>query len=96
MNFEDAVQDWESNDGWEFADKGAAWSFFFAEGKRSSQDVISAQCVKMNQYENIIAELRGDATKWREYIARKQQVIGAGMGRNIMRSDDLPDDYEVN
>lgn len=95
MDFKETVADWKSNDEWQFATKEAAWSFFYSEGKRSSQAVISAQCVKMNQYENIIAELREDATKWRDYTARKQQAIGAGMGRNVLRSADLPDDYEV-
>lgn len=58
MNFIDAVGDWKSNDEWRYADKEAAWKFFFAAGKESSQTVISAQCVKMSQYESIIFELR--------------------------------------
>ena len=58
MNFIDAVGDWKSNDEWRYADKEAAWKFFFAAGKESSQAVISAQCVKMSQYESIISELR--------------------------------------
>lgn len=58
MNFIDAVGDWKSNDEWWYADKEAAWKFFFAAGKESSQAVISAQCVKMSQYESIIFELR--------------------------------------
>ena len=58
MNFIDAVGDWKSNDEWWYADKEAAWKFFFATGKESSQAVISAQCVKMSQYESIIFELQ--------------------------------------
>ena len=58
MNFIEAVGDWKSNDEWRYADKEAAWKFFFAAGKESSQTVISAQCVKMSQYESIIFELR--------------------------------------
>ena len=49
MNFIDAVGDWKSNDEWQYADKEAAWKFFFAAGKESSQAVISAQCVKMSR-----------------------------------------------
>ena len=58
MNFFEAVEDWKSNDEWRYADKEAAWKFFFAAGKESPQAVISAQCVKMSQYESIIFELR--------------------------------------
>ena len=58
MNFIEAVGDWKSNGEWRYADKEAAWQFFFAAGKESPQAVISAQCVKMNQYESIIFKLR--------------------------------------
>ena len=58
MNYSEAEDSWKSNDEWRYADKEAAWKFFFAAGKESSQTVISAQCVKMSQYESIIFELR--------------------------------------
>ena len=31
----DAISDWKSNDGWEFADREAAWKFFFQAGAAS-------------------------------------------------------------
>lgn len=58
MKYFEAEDSWKSNDEWRLADKEAAWKFFFAAGKDAPQKVISAQCVKMNQYENIIFELR--------------------------------------
>ena len=58
MNYFEAEDSWKSNDEWRLADKEAAWKFFFAAGKDAPQKVISAQCVKMNQYENIIFEIR--------------------------------------
>lgn len=70
MNFIDAVEDWKSNDEWQYADKEAAWKFFFAAGKESSQAVISAQCVKMSQYESIIFELRQQLAAAQEENAR--------------------------
>ena len=66
MNFIEAVGDWKSNDEWRYADKEAAWKFFFAAGKESSQTVISAQCVKMSQYESIIFELRNQLSALKE------------------------------
>lgn len=42
-----------------------------------------------------IEELHGDATKWREYKARKDAVIAAGMGRNPLRDTATCDTYGV-
>ena len=42
-----------------------------------------------------IEELHGDATKWREYKARKDAVIAAGMGRNPLRETATCDTYGV-
>ena len=67
----------------------------YAAGQASKQGLISAQTRKMGIYETRIAELQEDAAKWRDYSERKARVIGAGMGKNILRSTDLPDDYEV-
>lgn len=82
MNFIEAVGDWKSNDEWRYADKEAAWKFFFAAGKESSQAVISAQCVKMSQYESIIFKLRqqlaiSEAQNARLREALEQVVNGA-------------------
>ena len=77
MNFIDAVGDWKSNDEWQYADKEAAWKFFFAAGKESSQAVISAQCVKMSQYESIIFELRRQLAKAEQRVAEWQPISTA-------------------
>lgn len=37
MDFEQAVEDWKAHDQWEFADKQAAWGFFFMAGRESKQ-----------------------------------------------------------
>lgn len=37
MDFEQAVEDWKAHDQWEFADKEAAWGFFFMAGRESKQ-----------------------------------------------------------
>ena len=37
MDFERAVEDWKAHDQWEFADKEAAWGFFFMSGRESKQ-----------------------------------------------------------
>lgn len=83
MNFIEAVGDWKSNDEWRYADKEAAWKFFFAAGKESSQTVISAQCVKMSQYESIIFELRKQLAAAQEENARlKAESRDACLGLN--------------
>lgn len=40
----DAISDWKSNDDWQFADKEAAWKFFFQAGA-ASRDVEIAELV---------------------------------------------------
>ena len=70
MNYSEAEDSWKSNDEWRYADKEAAWKFFFAAGKESSQTVISAQCVKMSQYESIIFELRKQLAAAQEEVER--------------------------
>ena len=77
MNFIEVVEDWKSNDEWRYADKEAAWKFFFAAGKESSQAVISAQCVKMSQYESIIFELRRQLASAEEHNNRMQEAWNA-------------------
>ena len=37
MDFEQSVEDWKAHDQWEFADKEAAWGFFFMAGRESKQ-----------------------------------------------------------
>ena len=73
MNYSEAEDSWKSNDEWRFADKEAAWKFFFAAGKDAPQKVISAQCVKMNQYENIIFELRDQLAKAEQRVAEAER-----------------------
>ena len=63
MDFEEVVDRWTSNDAWQFASKEAAWGYFFMAGRESQQGVISAQCVKMNQYEDIISGLRAQVAE---------------------------------
>lgn len=36
-----AISDWKSNDGWQFADKEAAWKFFFQAGAASRDAEVS-------------------------------------------------------
>lgn len=84
MNFIDAVGDWKSNDEWRYADKEAAWKFFFAAGKESSQAVISAQCVKMSQYESIIFELR-------KQLAKAEQRVAEACALTYLEDYDLTD-----
>ena len=82
MNFIEVVEDWKSNDEWRYADKEAAWKFFFAAGKESSQAVISAQCVKMSQYESIIFELRKQLAKAEQRVAEYNELIYAVQTKN--------------
>ena len=84
MNFIEVVEDWKSNDEWHFADKEAAWKFFFAAGKEAPQKVISAQCVKMNQYENIIFELR-------DQLAKAEQRVAEACALTYLEDYDLTD-----
>ena len=74
MNYSEAEDSWKSNDEWQYADKEAASKFFFAAAKESSQTVISAQCVKMSQYESIIFELRRQLASAEEHNNRMQEA----------------------
>lgn len=52
---------------------------------------INTLLVNKAEYEALAA----DATKWREYKARKDAVIAAGMGRNPLRDTATCDTYGV-
>jgi len=41
MTFENAKAQWESNDGWQFADRKAERKFFYQEGMRRAKEVVT-------------------------------------------------------
>jgi len=38
---EEAIEVWQMNDGWEFADREAAWKWMFEQGKKTAADEIA-------------------------------------------------------
>ncbi len=36
MNFVEAIESWMENDGWQFADREAAWKWFFEQGQKAA------------------------------------------------------------
>ena len=51
----DAIADWKSNDDWQFADKEAAWKFFFQAGA-ASRDAEVVSLTNQRDYEYVRAE----------------------------------------
>ena len=52
----DAIADWKSNDGWQFADKEAAWKFFFTAGAASRDAEIAELVAALALKDEAIAE----------------------------------------
>ena len=47
MTYEDAVDDWKSNDEWQFADRDACWRFMFEKGQESLRQQLAAEIMRL-------------------------------------------------
>lgn len=47
MTYKDAVDDWKSNDEWQFVDKEACWRFMFVKGQESMRQQLAAETMRV-------------------------------------------------
>ena len=80
----DAIADWKSNDDWQFADKEAAWKFFFQAGAASRDaEIARLKTVPMRyrrmafnaQLQDEVARLEQENDQLRVQIKQKDAEI---------------------
>jgi len=80
MDFEQSVEDWKAHDQWEFADKEAAWGFFFMAGRESKQ-----RGEEMDPHiDGVVPVPMTDA---------ERGFMNGMLGNEMNRTDDLPDGF---
>lgn len=75
MNYVDARENWKANDGWEFADKEAAWNYFFTAGMVASDEIhkpLAQQAADWYALYDMARKERNDA---REELVRLRTLI---------------------
>ena len=82
MNYEaeklfDAIAGWKSNDDWQFADKEAAWKFFFQAGAASRDAEVARLKTVPMRYRRMAfnAQLQDENAKLREQVAMLRDEV---------------------